>query len=124
MAATLLDSLIVAQALQDAWARASSGFNGDPVRIAEFLNKTLVELANRTALQRSLAAQLDKESSPEALQHRVDMELRQREAREKASKVNSARMVDLAVETETARRTANDGRLADMKRNGVRTAGM
>ena len=124
MASTLLDSLIVAQALQDAWNRTAPTFNGDPVRTAAFLNKNLIELANRTSLMRTLAAQLDKDSSPEALQRRLEIEAKIREDRDKSAVVAQARMVDLVTETETSRRTANGGRLADMNRNGAHTAGM
>jgi len=124
MASTLLDSLIIAQAFQDAWNRTAPNFNSDPVRTAAFLSKNLIELANRISLMRTLAAQLEKESSPEALQRRLEIEAKIREDRDKSAVVAQARMVDLVTETESGRRTANEGRLADMNRNGAHTAGM
>ena len=123
MATSMLDSLILAHAIQEAWNRAASNFAGDPVRTADAISKNMTELSNRIALMRSIAAQLERESTPEALKIRLDFENQKRLAREKESQTKDARMTDLVLEIENGRRGATDARLADMNRNGAIAVG-
>lgn len=124
MATTVIDSFIIAKATQDAWDHALGLFNGDPIRAAEYVQKGMSSLANKVALQRTLAAQLDIESSPEAMRRRVETERKQREAIANASKAHGAKMADLATKSGAEQQAREDTNRTGMLRNGARTAGM
>ncbi len=124
MATTILDSMIITKAIDDAWNHALATFNGDLIRAAEFVQKGMIPLANRVSLQRSLAGQLDVESSPEAMRRRMDQERALREANAKADLAHGRKMADLAAQQGAAQKATKDAADAAMHRNGAHTAGM
>jgi hypothetical protein len=124
MATTVIDSFIIAKATQEAWDQAIGLFNGDPIRAAEYVQKGMTNLANKVSLQRTLAAQLDIESSPEAMRRRLETEKKVREAGASAIKAHGAKLADLAAKTGADLKAKAEAVQADIRRNGAHTAGM
>jgi hypothetical protein len=124
MATTFIDSIIIAKATQEAWDQAIGLFNGDPIRTAEHIKRGLPSLAPRVSLLRTLAAQLDIESSPEAMRRRLETEKKVREAGASAIKAHGAKLADLAAKTGADLKAQAEAVQADIRRNGAHTAGM
>lgn len=124
MATSYTESLIIAQAVDAAWGKAAALYNNDPQKIAQALQAEMSKLADRVALLRMVAVEVEKGSTPEAFQARLAAIAARKEAAYQVDKAHGQRLAEAAKAIGQAMATNDAARRADMARNGASVAGM
>lgn len=119
MAITLLDSMILTQAVETAWSEAIAVNKGNVVRAAESIQNDMANLASSVAIRRGLAAQLEVESSPEALRRRAIAEQAKRDAAAKIAKQHDEKMTAMLAQISGEEQTKVAVMKAERKRQGL-----